>query len=69
MIQYEGRLFTEDNSSGVTTGVCACVCMCVRVCACVCVRACVWLKGNYEPGTKQEEEGWRAYEGSPLPHL
>ena len=46
-----------------------CVRVCACVCACVCVRACVWLKGNYEPGTKQEEEGWRAYEGSPLPHL
>lgn len=33
MIQYEGRLFTEDNSSGVTTGVCVCVHVCLRASA------------------------------------
>lgn len=27
VIQYEVRVFTEDNSSGVTTGVCVSVCV------------------------------------------
>lgn len=27
LIQYEVRVFTEDNSSGVTTGVCVSVCV------------------------------------------
>lgn len=45
VIQYEVRVFTEDNSSGVTTGVCVSVCVCGL------------QRGNYEPGTKRRRGG------------